>query len=516
MINEFAVIATSLSFFFGGGDEKASPVKTESAFTCAQINEAAGKRDYGVVNEMLGLSFRQLDKVYTEDSTIERFYRERLRGDRQQYQKMLGGTNYVVLLATGVIDRYTKLFTTTVIETCIENPSIGVLEASTRALNQAYQLAKTQPIYAVCKVYNEKGLSYENLMGFVSTQEAGKLFDAARVREIQGLPSYGNAFLQNEIAKLCAVNPLDPVLEIMISVAEIAHLDRWRKEEAVAREKREAEMAMREKEKEEEEQKEFEKYSLSLYKSSEDITCTDYRVQYWKFEGAQNLNQKQAYGAGLVSTIKDGIKLTSPYQQEKLEEELLSDSDKLLKTVDDFCALDNYKPFERVLAERVPPERIKYEHPDRSAETSIAVRNLVAQSGYISSVQAAKPAADIPEAQKVIEPVTDMPTVQGSSQVVAANPSSQGALISRNDADKANEPIAVETLVDPFSRVAVINDPDGYTNVRVAADGKSKVVSRILQNERFYTYEQQGNWWAIRKADGLLGYVHKSRISLIP
>ncbi|QXR34261.1 SH3 domain-containing protein [Alcaligenes aquatilis] len=516
MINELAVVATSLSFFFGGGDEKASPVKTESAFTCVQINEAAGKRDYGAVNEMLGLSFRQLDKVYTEGSTIERFYRDRLRGDRQQYQKLLGRTNFLILHATGAVDRYTKLFTTTVIETCIENPRIGVLEASTKALNQTYQLTKTQPIYAICKAYNEKELSYQSLMEFVAGPEAGRNFDVARVREIQGSPSYGDAFLQNEISQLCTAGPLDPVLEIMISAAERAHLDKNRKEEALAREKREAEMAIREKEREEEERKEFEKYFSSLYESSEDITCSDYRMQYWKLETAQDLDQKQAYGVGLVNTIKDGIKLTPPYQQKKLEEELLSDGDKLLKTVYDFCENDNYRPLERVLAGVVPPERIKYEHPDRGAETSIAVRSLVAQSGYVSSVQAAKPVADIPEAEKLIEPVVEMSTVQGGSQVAAANSSAQRPSISRNDAYKANEPTAVETLADPFNRVAVINDPDGYTNVRIAADGKSKVVSRILHNERFHTYEQQGNWWAIRKADGLLGYVHKSRISLIP
>lgn len=88
MINEISTVAASLLLFFGGSkssDEKVAPIKVESPFVCAQINQAAGSRDYDVVNEIIQLSLRQLDKAYTGDSTIEQFYQVRLRGENPDY-----------------------------------------------------------------------------------------------------------------------------------------------------------------------------------------------------------------------------------------------------------------------------------------------------------------------------------------------------------------------------------------------------------------------------------------------
>ena len=35
-------------------------------------------------------------------------------------------------------------------------------------------------------------------------------------------------------------------------------------------------------------------------------------------------------------------------------------------------------------------------------------------------------------------------------------------------------------------QAAIINDPDGYTNVRAGADGKAKIVAKIVDGERFF------------------------------
>ena len=63
---------------------------------------------------------------------------------------------------------------------------------------------------------------------------------------------------------------------------------------------------------------------------------------------------------------------------------------------------------------------------------------------------------------------------------------------------------------------AVINDPDGYTNVR---EGKSKnynIVDRIYENEVFYASpSSSSNWYAVILQNGTKGYVHNSRISFI-
>lgn len=65
-----------------------------------------------------------------------------------------------------------------------------------------------------------------------------------------------------------------------------------------------------------------------------------------------------------------------------------------------------------------------------------------------------------------------------------------------------------------FSHNARINDPDGYTNVRSGASGKSKVIARVYDGEEFETYPQNGAWWQVKTKSGIEGYMHQSRIQL--
>lgn len=68
---------------------------------------------------------------------------------------------------------------------------------------------------------------------------------------------------------------------------------------------------------------------------------------------------------------------------------------------------------------------------------------------------------------------------------------------------------------------AMINDPDGYTNIREAADGKSKIVGQIFEHEIFTYEEEEGNWIKVRVGEDplglcssayLTGYIHRSRL----
>lgn len=66
-------------------------------------------------------------------------------------------------------------------------------------------------------------------------------------------------------------------------------------------------------------------------------------------------------------------------------------------------------------------------------------------------------------------------------------------------------------------QAAIINDPDGYTNVRAAADGKAEIVAKIVDGERFFFDELQGSKWVkvYRTADAdaeCIGYMHSSRV----
>lgn len=62
---------------------------------------------------------------------------------------------------------------------------------------------------------------------------------------------------------------------------------------------------------------------------------------------------------------------------------------------------------------------------------------------------------------------------------------------------------------------ALINDADGYTNVRATAQVDSYVIARIVAGEIFDVWSSDADWWQVRLSSGEKGYVHRSRIRLI-
>ena len=60
----------------------------------------------------------------------------------------------------------------------------------------------------------------------------------------------------------------------------------------------------------------------------------------------------------------------------------------------------------------------------------------------------------------------------------------------------------------------VINDPDGYTNVREDKSSKSEIVFKVYKNKRFKIIDNSGNWWLI-EYNGEQGYMYKNRIDVI-
>ena len=63
--------------------------------------------------------------------------------------------------------------------------------------------------------------------------------------------------------------------------------------------------------------------------------------------------------------------------------------------------------------------------------------------------------------------------------------------------------------------IGIIDDPDGYTNVREHNNINSKIILSVKENEEFKIIDKTGDWWKILTKDGIVGYMHKSRINNI-
>lgn len=66
-----------------------------------------------------------------------------------------------------------------------------------------------------------------------------------------------------------------------------------------------------------------------------------------------------------------------------------------------------------------------------------------------------------------------------------------------------------------YRLAAMIDDPDGYSNIRAEPSSDARILARVNEGEAFTTYEQDGQWWQVRTADGVTGYMARSRIRLL-
>jgi|GEM_PF-5114261 len=65
------------------------------------------------------------------------------------------------------------------------------------------------------------------------------------------------------------------------------------------------------------------------------------------------------------------------------------------------------------------------------------------------------------------------------------------------------------------SKTGVINDPDGYTNIRqYGRSTNSQILGKLVNGEKFNFWQTPTptDWWIVQTKSGLRGFVHKSRI----
>ncbi len=70
------------------------------------------------------------------------------------------------------------------------------------------------------------------------------------------------------------------------------------------------------------------------------------------------------------------------------------------------------------------------------------------------------------------------------------------------------------TNAEQFNLAAVIEDPNGFTNVHSGPSTVAPIVARVSDGEAFTTYEQGDDWWRVRTAGGLIGFMPRRRISV--
>ena len=99
-----------------------------------------------------------------------------------------------------------------------------------------------------------------------------------------------------------------------------------------------------------------------------------------------------------------------------------------------------------------------------------------------------------------------------------------GLLAEKNSLNLIFEEIYFNTETNDIKKsnlLGIINDPDGYTNVRADKSSSSSVIYEIYdENKRFEIIDDSGEWWKI-KFDideypyEIIGFIHNSRVELI-
>jgi SH3-like domain-containing protein len=73
--------------------------------------------------------------------------------------------------------------------------------------------------------------------------------------------------------------------------------------------------------------------------------------------------------------------------------------------------------------------------------------------------------------------------------------------------------VALERVPDDeFPIPAQIQDPDGFTNIRVGRSTNSSIIGTVREGELFYVHPDASSWWKVKTRNQISGFIHKSRI----
>lgn len=296
----------------GSPDTEVNYVSSESTFSCGELNHAKAIGPTNRVTAILNTAYSQLDREYTEDTSIQKFYRNLIRND---------------------ID-YAFRHARTISENCDKQPETGINRAATNALNTMFSDIQTEPHWATCESLTKKIISTEDIyreMQNPTTFVIGGDPIIGPVSAVINSPDYGIEYLNNEVQEICATEPEQRLWTIYSSITvPIYHeLQRIAYEDQIAEQQRK---------KEEERQQNLEKFSGSLF-STGIATCENFRdLEYYSRYG----DDSEYYLVALSATLNDIPELETPHHQAAFEEALENDIANLAYSIANSCLNNDF------------------------------------------------------------------------------------------------------------------------------------------------------------------------------
>ena len=59
------------------------------------------------------------------------------------------------------------------------------------------------------------------------------------------------------------------------------------------------------------------------------------------------------------------------------------------------------------------------------------------------------------------------------------------------------------------SRMGIIYDKDGWTNLRQLPSTSSKVITRLVNDTEIFILNESGNWYQIQTKNNITGFIYK-------
>jgi uncharacterized protein YgiM (DUF1202 family) len=102
----------------------------------------------------------------------------------------------------------------------------------------------------------------------------------------------------------------------------------------------------------------------------------------------------------------------------------------------------------------------------------------------------------------------------GSGLYIATRPPQVAAPVASAAPPASVDPVRPAAPAPVALRSAVIDDPDGFVNIRTGPGASTAIAGVIKTGEIFTVTPLDTTWWPVRTSGGITGYVHKSRIAL--